>query len=63
LAAIELIEVVRMISGERGVEWCERSLLGGPLFIAARLPWGCCKGAAMAWRFQQAKGQAKDGSV
>jgi hypothetical protein len=52
-----------MISGEREVEWCERSLLGGPLFIAARLPWGCCKGAAMAWRFQQAKGQAKDGSV
>jgi hypothetical protein len=52
--------VVRKISGERGVDWCEESLLGGPLFIVARGAAGCCKGAAMAWRFQRAKGQAKD---
>jgi hypothetical protein len=37
-----------MIRGERGVEWCERSLLGGPLFIAARVPWGAAR--ARPWR-------------
>jgi hypothetical protein len=53
--------VVRRISDERRVDWCEEIMLGAPLFIVPRGVVGCWEGASMERRLRRSKGQVKDG--